>query len=138
MSQQPAVLYVEDDAMSRTVMEIVLLHQMGLTDVAIFENSANFAARVAALTFQPDIVFLDIHMEPINGFEMLRILRAMPQFATRPVVALTASVMNEEVVKLREAGFNGVIPKPIDIDTFPDLVPGLVAGQEIWRVIRAR
>src|SRR5689334_22809721 len=100
MSQQPAVLYVEDDAMSRTVMEIVLLHQMGLTDVAIFENSANFDTRLAALTFQPDIVFLDIHMEPLDGFEMLKVLRALPQFATRPIIALTASVMNEEIVKL--------------------------------------
>ena len=137
MSHPPAVLYVEDDAMSRMVMEIVL-HQMNLAHVAIFENSANFAERLTQLSFQPDLVFLDIHMEPLSGFEMLKILRAIPQYEKCPIVALTASVMNEEVVRLREAGFNGVIPKPIDIDAFPELVEKLVAGQEIWRVLRAR
>jgi CheY-like chemotaxis protein len=137
MSPQPSILYVEDDAMSRTVMEIVLIHQMSLTHVAIFEDSSRFAERLTELSFQPDIVFLDIHMDPIDGFEMLKILRALPQYAARPIVALTASVMNEEVMKLREAGFNGIIPKPIDIDAFPEMVTKLVAGQEIWRVIRA-
>jgi CheY-like chemotaxis protein len=137
MSHLPAVLYVEDDTTSRMVMEIVL-QQMNLTHIAIFENSANFAERLAQLPFQPDLIFLDIHMEPISGFEMLAILRALPQYEKCSIVALTASVMNEEVIKLREAGFNGVIPKPIDIDAFPELVEKLVAGQEVWRVIRTR
>jgi hypothetical protein len=50
-------------------------------------------------------------------------------------VALTASVMNEEVHKLREAGFHSVIAKPIDVDTFPDLLHRIVGGETVWRII---
>lgn len=138
MDKRPAILYVEDDTMSRSVMEIVLVHQLGLEQVAIFEDSTDFASRLEHLPFDPDLIFLDIHMQPIDGFAMLALLRSNPRYASRPIVALTASVMNEEVVRLREVGFNGVIPKPIDIDTFPDLLDKLLAGQEVWRVIKAR
>jgi CheY-like chemotaxis protein len=135
MTTKPAILYVEDDAMSRSVMEIILQGHMGLTEVAIFENSANFEQRLASLPFAPNIVFLDIHMQPIDGFQMLAILRQHEQFADLPIVALTASVMNEEIARLKEVGFNGVIPKPIDLDHFPKMLEQLIAGQEIWRIV---
>ena len=134
----PAILYVEDDQMSRAVMEIILKEQMGLENVSIFEDGTDFEARLANLPFQPDMVFLDIHMKPIDGFEMLAILRQRPDYAETPIVALTASVMNEEIIKLRESGFSGVIPKPIDLDTFPDLIDRILAGEKIWRVAPIR
>lgn len=136
MSDYPAVLYVEDDPMSRTVMEIILSTQLGLTNVAIFEDSTDFANQLEHLPFQPDIVFLDIHMEPIDGFAILGILRSHPRYAHLPIVALTASVMNEEIAQLKEVSFNGVVPKPIDIDTFPEIFERLIAGQEVWHVHR--
>jgi CheY-like chemotaxis protein len=135
MPDLPAVLYVEDDYMSRLVMEVILIEQMHLSNVAIFKDSSNFAAQVAELTFQPDVVFLDIQLGPLDGFEMLKVLREQPSYASLPIVALTASVMNEDIIKLRKAGFNGVIPKPIDIDVFPDVITKLMAGEEYWRVI---
>jgi two-component system sensor histidine kinase TorS len=54
----------------------------------------------------------------------------------KPIVALTASVMNEEVEQLKDAGFNGVIPKPIDMDGFPDLIEAILDGKDVWRVIK--
>lgn len=130
------VLYVEDDPQSRAVMEILLIHTLSVTKFAMFEDSTDFEARLAQIPFEPDIVFLDIHMRPIGGFEMLKILRTRPIYARRPIVALTASVMNEEVEQLKAAGFNGVIPKPINLDTFPSTIQQILNGQEIWRVLQ--
>ncbi len=48
---------------------------------------------------KPDVILLDIHVKPYSGFEMLEMLRKMNGFVDVPVVALTASVMNEEVQK---------------------------------------
>jgi CheY-like chemotaxis protein len=135
MENKPVVLYVEDDAPSRRIMELLLEAEMGLTQVYIFEDSSDFLARVAALQPQPDIVLLDIHMTPYNGFEMLTMLRSLSDYRTKPIVALTASVMNEEVARLRTIGFNGVIPKPVDPDTFPRTLERILQGEQVWRIV---
>ena len=77
---------------------------------------------------------LDIHMDPIDGFEMLRLIQQNPDYHSIPVVALTASVMNEEVRKLRECGFDGVIAKPLDYDTFPHALTRILNGEQVWKI----
>lgn len=136
MNQHPAILYVEDDMMSRMVMQMLLEQQMQLTNIKIFEDSKNFDANLDELPFIPDLVFLDIHVLPLSGFDMLEVLRERAETQDCPIIALTASVMNEEVEQLKQAGFNGVIPKPIDIDTFPNLVQRLLDGEQIWRILK--
>jgi CheY-like chemotaxis protein len=135
MDNQPTVLYVEDDPQSQMVMKMLFRNRLGLSNVTIFDNSRNFIDQVAQLTPQPDIIFLDIHVEPLNGFEMLALLREQESFKTVPIVALTASVMNEEVQQLRAAGFNGCLAKPVDMTVFPDTFQRLLAGEIIWRII---
>jgi CheY-like chemotaxis protein len=134
MTNQLSVLYVEDDPQSRRVMNMVLKGRMGLSNVLMLEDSANFLAQVAALEPKPDIIFLDIHVEPYNGFEMLDMLRQQPWVNGTPIVALTASVMNEEVQQLRAAGFQACLAKPIDLDTFPEIFERILAGEAIWRI----
>lgn len=134
MTLNPVLLYVEDEPRSRKVMQMIT-SDMGLSDVIIFEDSTDFRARVSALNPKPDVIFLDIHMKPYTGFEMLAMLREMRQFDGIPVVAMTASVMNEEVQQLRSAGFDGCLAKPIDMDTFPDTLQRIMNGELIWRII---
>ncbi len=131
---QPIFLYVENDEMSREVMKTLLTRGLGYSEVTLFESSADFAAQLEGLSYKPDIIFLDIHMEPIDGFAMLSTIRRHAAFNTVPVVALTASVMNEEVRRLRDAGFDGVIAKPINYDTFPNALERLLNGQQVWNV----
>jgi len=134
MNPYPKVVYVEDDELSRMVLQLVLQDGMNLEDVLILPNSQNFKEKMRSLAFVPDIFLLDIHMDPIDGFEMLSILRSISTFKSIPIVALTASVMNEEVDLLRQAGFNGVIGKPIDEVNFPDLLLRLINGESVWTI----
>ena len=113
---------------------MLLTGRMGIPQVTIFENSADFEDRVQALDPKPDIVFLDIQVEPYDGFTMLGMLRRMEWVNGTPVIALTASVMNEEVQQLRSAGFNGCLAKPLDLNTFQDTFQRLLAGEVIWRI----
>lgn len=134
MSNQPTFLYVEDDETSRDVMEMTLLYRMGYENLVIFDDSTDFISRVEALPHPPDVIFLDIHMEPHSGFEMLKMLREHPTYGSLKVVALTASVMNEEVEALEAAGFDSTIAKPIDPDLFPNLVERILEGKRVWYV----
>lgn len=135
MNPQISVLYVEDDPHSRTLMRMLLSGRMKLPNVTIFENSEDFLAKVQALTPKPDVIFLDIHMQPHDGFTMLSMLQQLDWARNTRIVALTASVMNEEVVKLRQSGFDGCLAKPIDLSTFPDTFQRIVDGEAIWRII---
>lgn len=131
----PSCLYIEDDVLSQEVMKMMMVDVLGFKDLTIFEDSANLEERLAQLSSTPDIIFVDIHMQPLNGFQILDILRAHNRYENSQIVALTASVMNEEVQLLRQSGFNGAIAKPIDSDTFPEALKRILSGEEVWRII---
>lgn len=130
----PVILYVEDEVRSRRVMQMMAA-SLDITHLTIFDDSSDFEARVQKLDPQPDIIFLDIHVLPTDGFGLLKLLRAMPQYEKTAIVAMTASVMSEEIHQLRTSGFDGCIAKPIDIDTFPDSLRRICAGEQVWRIM---
>jgi two-component system cell cycle response regulator DivK len=130
----PTILYVEDDPLSRRLMSMLLRGRMKLAHVTILENSQHFLSNLEALDPKPNLILLDIQMKPYDGFAMLEMLRQLTWAKTMPIVALTASVMVEEVQRLKEAGFNGCIGKPINIETFPDILNSILAGEVIWHM----
>jgi two-component system cell cycle response regulator DivK len=130
--QQPSFLCIEDDPPSREVISILLKDIMGFADVTVFEDSSDIISRVAALPFVPDVVLLDIHMQPYDGYQVLQMLRAMDTFRHSLIVALTASVTITDIHSLRAAGFNGLIGKPIKQRYFADFLNRILAGEEVW------
>lgn len=128
------VLYVEDDAASRDVLTMIQRLNPELMHLTMFEDSNAFEAKLLNLTPQPDLILLDIHMKPLTGFEMIEIVHQHTAYDTVPVVALTASVMNEEIEMLKTAGFQGVVAKPVNMDEFPNLLERMMSGEKIWYV----
>jgi CheY-like chemotaxis protein len=127
-------LYVEDDRLSRDVMETLLRDMMGVTSYTVWSSGEDFLRRLDDLNPPPDIFLLDIHMKPISGFDILELIRLQSKYQDCKVYALTASVMSEEVKQLRSVGFDGVIGKPLDADTFPELFERLEARQNVWKI----
>lgn len=127
-------LYVEDDPLSREVMRMIMSNGMGVTKLSIFEDSADFMSRVKALGASPDVILLDVHVQPFSGLEMLQMLRADPDYQGAKIIALTASVMNEEVEQLRTSGFDSAIGKPLSVTTFPGLMERILVGETVWHV----
>ena len=127
-------LYVEDDQMSRQVMTMLMQTGMGVEKFTTFADSENFVTRLKALDPKPDVILLDIHVPPMDGFQMLEVIKADTDYAETKVIALTASVMNEEITKLRTSGFDGAISKPVSIQSFPDLIKRVLDGDVVWHV----
>lgn len=127
-------LYVEDDANSREVLGMIMDLVMGVEQVVFFEDSADFTARLAALPCQPDVILLDVNIAPHNGFEMLAAIRADRRYDAVHVLALTASVMSDEIDRLRSSGFDGAIAKPVSLSTFPNMIAQVLNGGSVWHV----
>jgi CheY-like chemotaxis protein len=127
-----AYLYVEDEPLSREVMEIVMTQAMDVEHLTILHDSTDFMARVGALSPPPDVFLLDIQVEPVDGYEMLKMLRARPDYREACIVAVTASVMTEQIRHLRKAGFDAAIAKPVRVSSFPEVMERILRGDEVW------
>lgn len=132
--QQPFILCIDDDENSHDILRVLLCHVMGFTNIAFWLDSSNFIDRIVALTPKPDMILMDIQIRPLDGYEMLGQLRQQPDLQGIKVVALTASVMEEEVNRMRLDGFDGLIGKPIVRHLFPEIVRKLLLGESIWYI----
>ena len=133
-SQAPVLVYVEDDANSILVMKMVVERIMGLPKLHVLQSRADFIQQVRELGVAPDIFLLDIQMKPYDGVELLSMLRKDARFTGSKVIALTASVTNEEVSQLKSSGFDGAISKPLNIEMFPDLISRIINGDSVWHI----
>jgi len=71
---------------------------------------------------KPALILMDIQLPGMSGIEALKALRAAPATAGIPVIAITASVMQQDRQQIMSAGFNGFIEKPINLRVFLDTV----------------
>ncbi len=73
-------------------------------------------------TLHPDMILMDINMPEVDGYTLTAQIRSMTGFESIPIVALTANVMRGDRERSLEAGCDGYIQKPIDIDLLPQQV----------------
>jgi CheY-like chemotaxis protein len=135
MMENMTFLYVEDDPRSREVMNLLMTKVMKVKELVLFEDSTDFGIRIEGLAQNPDVILLDIHVKPHDGFAMLNMIRQEPALKHAKVIALTASVMNEEVEAMRARGFDGAIGKPLSISSFPGLIERIVSGEAVWHIV---
>jgi CheY-like chemotaxis protein len=134
MCNKKSFLYVEDDAPSRQVMRIIMKNFDLASELVIFEDTQDFMERLKNLSQRPHMILLDVHLQPLDGFAVLNMVRADSEYESTKVVALTASVMNEEIEKLQHSGFDGAIGKPLNARVFPTLLTRLFDGQAVWYI----
>jgi two-component system, cell cycle response regulator DivK len=75
---------------------------------------------------KPDLILMDIHLPGINGIEALKLLRADAATRAIPVIAVTASVMQQDRKQITEAGFDAYVGKPLNIKEFLDAVRSML------------
>jgi len=119
---KPMILIVEDDEKSRRLMRDVLQHQ----GYDVMETDQGEIAVELMRKLQPALVLMDIHLPGISGLDAIREIRADASIAATPVIAVTASVMGNAREKIRDAGFDGFEPKPLNLKEFLDTIRKLV------------
>jgi two-component system, chemotaxis family, response regulator Rcp1 len=78
---------------------------------------------------RPDIIFLDLNLPRMDGRELLAVLKSDPRFKRIPVVILTTSKAEEDIVKTYDLHANCYITKPVDLDQFIKVVNSV---EDFW------
>jgi two-component system, cell cycle response regulator DivK len=108
------ILIVEDNDKNLKLVRDVL--QVG--GHRTLEATTGEEGLALAAAHKPDLILMDIELPGINGIEALQRLRADAALAAIPVVAVTASVMQQDRKNIMAAGFDDYIGKPIELKSF--------------------
>jgi two-component system cell cycle response regulator DivK len=112
------ILYVEDNRENRLLIRRVLQAE-GYTVL----EAANANQTIAQVNAQPiDLILMDINLPEIDGYTLTSRLKLLPKMHQVPVIALTANVMKGDRERTLEAGCDGYIQKPIDVDKIPQQI----------------
>ncbi|SBW09940.1 putative Histidine kinase [uncultured delta proteobacterium] len=109
------ILLAEDIAINREIV-ITMLEDTGIA-IDTAENGKEACELFRAAPDKYAMIFMDIHMPEVDGYEATRRIRAMrdiPRAGTVPIIAMTANVFREDIERCLAAGMNGHIGKPID------------------------
>ncbi|HEX2911772.1 MAG TPA: response regulator [Chloroflexia bacterium] len=117
------VLIIEDSSDIRALL-VELLEDEGYH---VFEAASGEDGIVSAVENRPGIILLDLSLPGINGWETCRRLRALPEITTTPIVALTAHSAENHREMALQAGCNGFINKPFDVDVLLNQVATFIS-----------
>ncbi|HMU94713.1 MAG TPA: response regulator [Anaerolineales bacterium] len=107
-NERPKILIIDDDAVARAAVEGLLASEPYETYFA----SNGFDGISMAVNLHPDVVLLDVMMPKMNGFEVCRSIRSMPEIAEAPIILITSLDDHESRIQGLRAGADDFVTKP--------------------------
>jgi two-component system cell cycle response regulator DivK len=102
------ILVIEDTEDNRQIIRD-LLTSVGYE---IIEAADGVDGVAMAETHRPDLILMDIQLPGMDGYEATRRIRAVPDLAQVPIIAVTSYALSGDEAKTREAGCDGYVAKP--------------------------
>jgi len=112
------ILVVEDDADNRRIVAKVLTGE----GYEVIEVATGAEAVAAVHQQRPDLIIMDLALPGIDGWEASRRIKAAPDSADIPIIALTAFAMRGDEERARAAGCDAYVPKPCRTQTLREVV----------------
>jgi two-component system cell cycle response regulator DivK len=112
------ILVADDNPVSRELVVDILEN----TGYRILEARDGREALDVVARDRPDLVLLDIQMPHADGYAVVSAIRSDPRLSPVRVVAVTAFAMDSDREKARQAGFDGFVTKPIDIEALRKMI----------------
>lgn len=118
------VLYIEDNESNR----LLVLRVLSAEGHTVLEAENGIEGLEVTERERPDLILVDISMPDMDGYEVATRLRALGSAGQVPIVALTANVMRGDRERSLQAGCDGYIQKPLDVDLLPSQVEAFLGG----------
>lgn len=119
------ILYIEDNFDNMTLVKRVL----EIEGYEVIEAKTGKEGLTKAKECRPDIVITDINLPDIDGYEITDVLKKGKETAHIPIIAMTANVMKKDRENVMQAGCDGYISKPINIDELPNQIENFLKGK---------
>lgn len=116
------IFLADDDEDDRTFNADALAEITSSTEITEFTNGVELMAELHSDRPLPDIIFLDLKMPLMDGFECLSDIREIDEFRKIPVVIYATSFHEKEVAQLREMGATLYLQKPSSFDQLKKLL----------------
>jgi DNA-binding response OmpR family regulator len=110
-----SVLYIEDDPASLQLVERLLEQRPAIELLTPLEGQQGLTL---ARERRPDLILLDLHLQDMEGEGILRRIRSEPALRSTPVILLTAEPYPRLPERMRAAGAQVYLRKPLDFDEF--------------------
>jgi len=124
MSTDARFLIVDDFSTMRRIVRN-LLKEIGFSNAEEAEDGQVALNMLKAAKF--DFVVSDINMPNMNGFEMLRQIRALPELKLLPVLMVTAEAKKEDIINAAQIGASGYIVKPFTKATLEEKLGKIIS-----------
>lgn len=124
------VLVVEDNVPNFVLMARMLAF-MGVQHCE-WKTSGWQVVQFADTLTRIDLVLMDIRLPYEDGYQALEKIRLHDRLKDTRVVAVTAEASEEQMLRARNAGFDGFLGKPLDPDRFPDQIRRILSGEAVW------
>jgi two-component system, cell cycle response regulator DivK len=112
------ILVVDDNPTNLKLVRVLLkAHGYSVSTAADAEE-----AMVVLRSSRPRLILMDLQLPGMDGLQLTRQLKADPETRDILIVAVTAYAMKGDAERTRAAGCDGYVPKPIDVDSLPDLL----------------
>lgn len=118
MVESATILYIEDNPDNRLLVRRILQAE----NYHVIEADNAYQALETLQGNHPDLILMDINLPEIDGYTLTARLKELPDMQNTPVIALTANVMKGDRERTFEAGCDGYIQKPINVDTLPQQI----------------
>jgi two-component system cell cycle response regulator DivK len=116
------ILIVEDNALNiKLFCDLLAAHGHEPEAVTDSRNALE-----AARTFEPDLVITDIQLPHVSGLELIRLIRNDEKLSNTPIMAVTAYSARGDEERIREAGAQAYVSKPISVARFAQTVDELL------------
>jgi two-component system response regulator len=122
MATLRAILLVEDNPDDERLALRALRRGKLANEILVARNGEEALTLVFSLNPQPSVVLLDLKLPKIDGLEVLRQIRANPATRLLPVVMLTSSSEDRDIIESYNLGANSYVRKPVDFDQFTEAV----------------
>ncbi len=132
LSAQSITVLVVEDNVSNFVLIARMLGYMGIH--CEWKTSGYEVVEFADTLPHLDLILMDIRLPYEDGYGALRKIRSSPNMQDTLVVAVTAEASQDQINKARQAGFDGFLGKPLDMDRFPDQVRRILTGEQVWEL----